>query len=116
MLIHPQEALLQQARALQQALPTTSIEHAEWWQSIGWRGWSSWESDSPATSVGSRRDSRCTWLPRSNLTPWCWAKSVCQAVPVAAQQATASSAMMSSLLSPMRRPISVLSSSDNYGL
>ena len=23
------------------ALPTTSIEHAEWWQSIGWRGWSS---------------------------------------------------------------------------
>ena len=23
------------------ALPTTSIERAEWWQSIGWRGWSS---------------------------------------------------------------------------
>ena len=40
--IHPQEALLQQARALlQSALPTTSIERAKWWQSIGWRGWSS---------------------------------------------------------------------------
>ena len=37
-------------------------------------------------------------------------------IPVAAQQATASSAMMSSLLSPMLRLISVLSSSDNYGL
>ena len=29
-LIHPQEALLQQARALQQSLPTTSIERDGW--------------------------------------------------------------------------------------
>ena len=47
------------------------------------------------------------------------AKSGCRAVPVAAQQATASSAMMSammsSLWSPMRRPISAPSGSDNYG-
>ena len=35
---------------------------------------------------------------------------------MAAQQATASSAMMSALWSPMRRPIWALSGSDNYGL
>ena len=63
-LIHPQEALLQEARALHRALPTTNIERAEWWQSIGWRGWSNWASASPATSVGSKPDSRCTWRPR----------------------------------------------------
>ena len=37
------------------------------------------------------------------------------AVPAAAQQATASSSMMSALWSPMRRPISAPSGSDNYG-
>ena len=42
-------------------------------------------------------------------------KSGCQAVPVAAQKATASSSMMSALLSPMLRPISARSGSDNYG-
>ena len=41
--------------------------------------------------------------------------SGCRAVSAAAQQATASSAMMSALWSPMRRPISALSGSDNYG-
>ena len=39
----------------------------------------------------------------------------CWAVPMAVQQATASSAMLSTLWSPMRRPISALSGSDNYG-
>ena len=34
---------------------------------------------------------------------------------MAAQQATASSSMMSTLLSPMLRPITALSGSDNYG-
>ena len=34
---------------------------------------------------------------------------------MAAPKATASSAMMSTLLLPMRRPISALSGSDNYG-
>ena len=74
-LIHPQEALLQQARALQPSAAyaeyrarrvssTPSIEHAEWWQSIGWRGWSSWESASPATAEGRKRASRCIWRPR----------------------------------------------------
>ena len=56
-LIHPQEALLQQARALQQS--------ADYWrQNTGWRGWSSLASGEPATSVGRKRDSSCIWLPR----------------------------------------------------
>ena len=42
-------------------------------------------------------------------------KSSCRAVLVAAQKATASSSMLSSLLSPMLRPIWALSGSDNYG-
>jgi len=55
-LIHPQEALLQQARALQQS--------AGWWWNTGWPGWSIWASASPAISVESRRNSNCTWRPR----------------------------------------------------
>ena len=70
---------------------------------------------SPATSVGSRRNSSCIWRPRWPISPWWRAKSGCWAVPMAAQQATASSAMLSALWSPMRRPISAPSGSDNYG-
>ena len=36
-------------------------------------GWPRWESASPDTSVGSRRDSSCIWLPRWPTRPWCWA-------------------------------------------
>ena len=43
---------------------TPSIEHAEWRQSIGWRGWSSWASASPATAGGRKRASSCIWRPR----------------------------------------------------
>ena len=53
----------------------------------------------PATSVGSRRNSSCIWRPRWPISPWCWAKSGGRAVSAAAQQATASSAMMSALWS-----------------
>ena len=57
--LHPQEALLQQARALQQ-----SEALAGWWWSTGWRGWSSRESAKHATSGAPRRNSSCTWRPR----------------------------------------------------
>ena len=66
-------------------------------------------------SVGSRRNSSCIWRPRWPISPWWRAKSGGRAVPAAAQQATASSAMMSTLWSPMLRPISAPSGSDNYG-
>ena len=119
-LIHPQEALLQQARALQQSADYDEyrarrvvVEHrlARLVQLA---------SASPVTSVRSRRNSSCIWRPRWPISPWWRAKSGCRAVPAAAQQATAPSsmspAMMSALWSPMRRPISALSGSDNYGL
>ena len=114
-LIHPQEALLQQARALQQSpaydeyrARRVVVEHrlARLVQ-LGIR---------QARYFGrSRRNSSCIWRPPWPISPWWRAKSGGRAVPVAGQQATASSAMMSTLLSPMRRPISALSGSDNYG-
>ena len=38
---------------------------AAWWWSTGWRGWSNWESASPATSAVPKPGSSCTWPP-----PW----------------------------------------------
>ena len=115
-LIHPQEGMLQQARALQQSADYDEyrarrvvVEHRLA------RRWSSWASGRPATSVGSRRHSNCIWRPPWPISPWWRAKSGGRAVPAAAQQATASSAMMSALWSPMLRPISALFGSDNYG-
>ena len=63
--LHPQEALLQQARALQQSEAFVESGSAAWWWSTGWRGWSSWESASPATSAVPKPGSSCTWPP-----PW----------------------------------------------
>ena len=63
--LHPQEALLQQARALHRARPLPSTGSAGWWWSAGWRGWSNWESASPATSAVPKPGSSCTWPP-----PW----------------------------------------------
>ena len=115
-LIHPQEGMLQQARALQQSAAYDEyrarrvvVEHRL--APVG----PAWESASPATSVGSRRNSSCIWRPRWPISPWWRAKSGCWAVPAAAAQATASSSMMSALWSPMLRPISALSASANYG-
>ena len=112
--IHPQEALLQQARALQQSADYDEyrarrvvVEHrlARLVQ-LGIR---------QARYFGRvKTHSSCIWRPRWPISPWWRAK--CRAVPAAVQQATASSAMMSALWSPMRRPISALSGSDNYGL
>ena len=47
--LHPQEALLQQARALQQSEAFRRVPAAPrgWWNT-GWRGWSKWGSASPA--------------------------------------------------------------------
>ena len=117
-LIHPQEALLQEARALQQSaaydeyrarrvvtkhrlarLVLLRIRQSRYF----------------GRAEGRKRDSSCIWRPRWPTRPWCWAKSGCQAVLVAAQQATASSSMLSTLLSPMLRPIAALCGSDNYG-
>ena len=73
--LHPQEALLQQARALQQSEAFAGYRRRRvvverrrgWWWSAprpGWRGWSSWESARPVTSVAPRPASSCTWPPR----------------------------------------------------
>ena len=114
-LIHPQEGMLQQARALQQSADYDEyrarrvvVEHrlARLVQ-LGIR---------QARYFGRvKRNSSCIWRPRWLISPWWRAKSGGRAVAAAAQQATASSAMMSSLWSPMLRPISALSGSDNYG-
>ena len=45
--------------------PLPDTVDAVWSLSIGWRGWSSSESASPATSDVPRRCSSCTWRPRS---------------------------------------------------
>ena len=63
-LIHPQEALLQQARTLQQSIGMTNIDGAGWWWNTGWPDWSIWAFASPAISDGPRRNSSCTWRPR----------------------------------------------------
>ena len=114
-LIHPQEALLQQARALQQSpaydeyrARRVVVEHrlARLVQ-LGIR---------QARYFGRVKTRFQLYLAATvaNLTLVA-GKIGLPAVPVAGQQATASSSMMSTLLSPMRRPISALSGSDNYG-
>ena len=45
--------------------PLPNTVDAVWSLSIGWRGWSSSESASPATSDVPRHCSSCTWRPRS---------------------------------------------------
>ena len=45
--------------------PLPNTVDAVWSLSIGWRGWSSSESASPATSDAPRHYSSCTWRPRS---------------------------------------------------
>ena len=47
------------------ARPLPSTGSAAWWWSTGWRGWSNWESASPATSAVPKPGSSCTWQP-----PW----------------------------------------------
>ena len=114
-LIHPQEALLQEARALQRSAAYDEyrarrvvVEHrlARLVQ-LGIR---------QSRYFGRVKTKFQVYLAATvaNL-PWWRAKSGGRAVPVAAQRATASSSMMPSLLSPMQRPIRALSGSDNYG-
>ena len=113
--IHPQEGLLQQARALQQSAAYDEyrarrvvVEHrlARLVQ-LGIR---------QARYFGRVKTTFQLYLAATvaNLTLVA-GKIGLSAVSAAAQQATASSAMMSSLWSPMRRPIAAPSGSDNYG-
>ena len=46
------------------ARPLPSTGRAAWWWRTGWRGWSSRESASPATSAALKPGSSCTWRPR----------------------------------------------------
>ena len=45
------------------ARPLPGTGSAAWWWSTGWRGWSNWESASPATSAVPKPGSSCTWQP-----------------------------------------------------
>ena len=114
-LIHPQEALLQEARSLQRSAAYDEyrarrvvVEHrlARLVQ-LGIR---------QSRYFGRVKTKFQVYLAATvaNLTLVA-GKSGARAVPVAAQRATASSSMMPSLLSPMQRPIRALSGSDNYG-
>ena len=47
------------------ARPLPNTGSGGWWWSTGWRGWSNWESASPAISAASKPGSSCTWPP-----PW----------------------------------------------
>ena len=115
MLIHPQEALLQQARALQQSADYDEyrarrvvVEHRL----------------ARLVQLGIRQ---ARYFGRVKTTFQLYlAATVANLTLVAGKigrsgstgggaQATASSAMMSALWSPMRRPISAPSGSDNYG-
>ena len=112
MLIHPREALLQQARALQQSTDYDQYrkrrvvaEHrlARLVQ-LGIR---------QARYFGRVKTKFQLYLAATVANLTLVAGKI--GLPVAAQQATASSAMMSTLWSPMRWPISAPSGSDNYG-
>ena len=94
----------------------TNIERAEWWWNTGWPGWSSWAFASPAIS-GRVKTRFQLYLAATvaNLTLVAGTTRVCRAAPVAAQQAAASSSILSPWLSPMLRPISARSGSDNCG-
>ena len=112
MLIHPQEALLQQGRALQQSAAYDEyrarrvvVEHRL--AQLGIR---------QSRYFGRAKTRFQVYLAATvaNLT-LVLGNIGCPAVLVAAQQATASSARLSALLSPMPRPTSALPGSDNYG-
>ena len=62
--LHPQEALLQQARALQQSEAFSEYRRRRVVVEHRLAGWSNWESASPATSAASKPGSSCTWPPR----------------------------------------------------
>ena len=115
-LIHPQEALLQQARALQQSthydeyrVRRVVVEHrlARLVQ-LGIR-------QSPLFRQGQDAIPAVSGCHGSQPDPGGRENSGGRAVPVAAQQAAASSSILSPLLSPMLRPISARSGSDNCG-
>ena len=114
-LIHPQEGMLQQARALQQSADYDAyrarrvvVEHrlARLVQ-LGIR---------QARYFGRVKTKFQLYLAATvaNLTLVAGKIGLLSSTG-AAQQATASSSMLSTLLPPMRRPISALSGSDNYG-
>ena len=50
------------------ARPLPSTGSAGWWWSTGWRGWSNWESVSPATSAASKRFQLYLAATVANLT------------------------------------------------
>ena len=114
-LIHPQEGLLQQARAWRQSADYDAyrarrvvVEHRL----------------ARLVQLGIRQARYCGRVKTkfqlylaatvANLTLVAGKIGLLSSTG-AAQQATASSAMLSTLWSPMRRPISALSGSDNYG-
>ena len=107
-LIHPQEALLQEARALQQSAGYDEyrarrvvVEHRLARLAI-------WASASPAISAGLRRNSSCTWRPRWPISPWWREKSVSRAGPMAVPTTAAPSVRrpsLTSLISSLRSSV-----------
>ena len=63
--LHPQEAMLQQARAMQRSEAFAGYRKCGWWWSTGWPGWCNWGFAKPATSGGPKPGFNCTWRPRS---------------------------------------------------
>ena len=61
--LHPQEALLQQARDFQRSELLNTVGCARR-PSIAWRGWCNWGSANLATSAEPRPDSNYSWRPR----------------------------------------------------
>ena len=115
MLIHPQEALLQQARALPQRAAYDEyrarrvvVEHRL--VQLVQRG----IRQSRYCGRAKTRFQLYLATTVANLT-LVLGNIGCPAVPAAAQQATASSSRLSALLSPMPRPTAALPGSDNYG-
>ena len=62
--LHPQEALLLQARALQQSEAFSEYRQRRVVVEHRLAGWSNWGSARLATSGAPRRNSSCTWPPR----------------------------------------------------
>ena len=71
-LIHPQEALLQEVRTLRQ---TADYDECRRRPYTGWPDWGSWEPARPGTSVVPRPNSGITGCSRGQLDPVWWTKS-----------------------------------------
>ena len=121
-LIHPQEGLLQEARALQQSAAYDEYRARPWRWNTGWPDWCSWASASPAISAGSRRDSSCLAATVANLTLVAGKSGLSDSVGGGAEAHRAvlsavpvMSRLFPTVLSPMLRPFSARSGSEYCG-